>query len=343
MNQALEAINQVQELIYIPGSIQPHGLLCVLSELDFRITQVSLNAIEILGIAPEKLIDRPLEDFIDPDRIAEIRACLDPTSEQTNPLNLSIKLDKGATRFFNGIVHRAISGEIVLELEPIAATAKRDFTQSYRSLKDTLAKIQVTKTLPELCDLIVTEVRQITGFDRVMIYRFNQDGDGTVIAEDKQADLEAFLGLYYPDTDIPQRGKTPLSAQLAAVAARCQLSAQFTHWLTGSQANRYEPLRAAEYVTLPHSIFAEHGCWGFDVHFADPAAAFVGNDYLPSQHAQICALRNPHDLRVSRSVNVYRAIGERSHSKPRLQTPAQSHPDAVCQSFDECDRLFAGA
>ncbi|MBG1263974.1 ATP-binding protein [Nostoc commune] len=207
MNQALNMIIEEREPIHTPGSIQPHGLLCVLSELDFRIRQVSLNATDILGIAPENLIDRPLEDFIDRDRIAEIRACLDPTSEQSNPLNLSVTLDDGSARFFNGIVHRAISGEVVLELEPIAATAKRDFTQSYRNIKDTLAKIQVTKDLSELCDLIVKEVRQITGFDRVMVYRFNQDGDGTVIAEDKQADLEAFLGLYYPDSDIPQRAK----------------------------------------------------------------------------------------------------------------------------------------
>jgi len=205
-NQTLKAINQELEPIHTPGSIQPHGLLCVLSELDLRITQVSLNATDILGIAPEKLIDRPLEDFIDRDRIIDIRACLDPTSEQTNPLNLSVTVD-GALRFFNGIVHRTISGEIVLELEPIAANAKRDFTQSYRNIKDTLAKIQVTKDLSQLCNLIVQEVRQMTGFDRVMVYRFNEDGDGTVIAEDKQADLEAFLGLYYPDTDIPQRAK----------------------------------------------------------------------------------------------------------------------------------------
>jgi two-component system, chemotaxis family, sensor kinase Cph1 len=206
-DQILDVINGEREPIHTPGSIQPHGLLCVLSELDLCITQVSLNATNIFGIAPENIIDRPLANFIDGDRLAEIRDCLDPASEQTNPLNLSVTGDDGSTRFFNGIVHRAISGEIVLELEPIAATAKRDFTQSYRNIKDTLAKIQVTKSLAELCDLIVKEVRQITGFDRVMIYRFNEDGDGTVIAEDKQAALEAFLGLYYPNTDIPQRAK----------------------------------------------------------------------------------------------------------------------------------------
>ncbi|MCY7322072.1 MAG: GAF domain-containing protein, partial [Phormidesmis sp. CAN_BIN36] len=233
INQALEAINQEQELIHMPGSIQPHGLLCVLSELDLRVTQVSLNTTDILGIDPEKLLDRPLRDFIDLDRITEIKNCLDPTSEQTNPLNLSITLDESSTRFFNGIVHRAISGEIVLELEPIAATAKRDFTQSYRNIKDTLAKIQVTKTLSELCDLIVKEVRQITGFDRVMIYRFNRDGDGTVIAEDKQVDLEAFLGLYYPDTDIPQRAKHLYLLNWLRLLpdVNCQPS-----FLTGSQA-----------------------------------------------------------------------------------------------------------
>ncbi|MEI1376392.1 hypothetical protein PQG02_15690 [Nostoc sp. UHCC 0926] len=68
INQALNMIIQEREPIHTPGSIQPHGLLCVLSELDLCITQVSLNATDILGIAPEKLIDRPLEDFIDRDR-----------------------------------------------------------------------------------------------------------------------------------------------------------------------------------------------------------------------------------------------------------------------------------
>ncbi len=54
---------------------------------------------------------------------------------------------------------------------------------------------------------IAKEIRQITGFDRVMVYRFDRDGAGTVIAEARTADLEPFLGLHYPASDIPKQAK----------------------------------------------------------------------------------------------------------------------------------------
>jgi two-component system, chemotaxis family, sensor kinase Cph1 len=219
MQIAKDKINQLdtvnltncdREPIHIPNYIQPQGLLLLLSEPDLRIALVSENAPEILGIPVTDLLDRPLADFIGSDRgdlIEVIRACLDHSFEHINPLNLSIASADGVVRPFNGVVHRAPSGEIVLELEPVEAAAKSDFFQFYRHIKVTLAKMQTTQNLPALCDLVVQEMRELTGFDRVMIYRFNEGGDGTVIAESKQDDLEAFLGMHFPDSDIPKQAK----------------------------------------------------------------------------------------------------------------------------------------
>ncbi|MEI6329688.1 MAG: ATP-binding protein [Pseudanabaena sp. ELA645] len=199
-----------REPIHIPAHIQSHGLLLVLSEPDLRIMQVSENAYEILGMAATDLLDRPLADFISSDRrdlIEVIRACLDHSFEHVNPLNLAIANADGVVRPFNGVVHRAPTGEIVLELEPVEFASKSDFFQFYRHIKVTLAKMQTTQNLAALCDLVVQEMRELTGFDRVMIYRFNEGGDGTVIAESKQDDLEPFLGMHYPDSDIPKQAK----------------------------------------------------------------------------------------------------------------------------------------
>ncbi|MFZ4557463.1 MAG: GAF domain-containing protein, partial [Pseudanabaena sp.] len=199
-----------REPIHIPAHIQSHGLLLVLSEPDLRIMQVSENAYEILGMAATDLLDRPLADFISSDRrdlIEVIRACLDHSFEHVNPLNLAIANGDGVVRPFNGVVHRAPSGEIVLELEPVEFASKSDFFEFYRHIKVTLAKMQTTQNLTALCDLVVQEMRELTGFDRVMIYRFNEGGDGTVIAESKQDDLEPFLGMHYPDSDIPKQAK----------------------------------------------------------------------------------------------------------------------------------------
>ena len=199
-----------REPIHIPRSIQPHGVLMVLAEADLKIVQVSANSFDILGLEPADLLDRPLADFIGSDRITDITNCLEGSFEHINPLSISFDRVGSATLEFNGIVHRAISGEVVLELELLTDNTdnlNKDFFHFYHQIKNTLTKIQTTPNLSELCNLIVQEIRRITGFDRVMVYRFNERGDGEVIAESKQDDLEAFLGMHYPDTDIPKQAK----------------------------------------------------------------------------------------------------------------------------------------
>ena len=199
-----------REPIHIPNYIQPQGFLLALSDPDLRIILASENASEILGISVTDLLDHPLDDFIMSDRgdlSVVIRACLDQSFEHINPLNLSIVNADGIGCPFNGVVHRAPSGEIILELEPVKADSKRDFFQFYRHIKATLAKMQTAQNLTALCELVVQEMRELTGFDRVMIYRFHEGGDGSVIAESKQEHLESFLGMHYPDSDIPKQAK----------------------------------------------------------------------------------------------------------------------------------------
>jgi len=199
-----------REPIHIPNCIQPQGVLLVLAEPDLRIVQVSENAPEILGIAVADLLDRPLGDFISSDRgdlMQIIRGCLEHNFENINPLSLTVATAHEAPRNFNGIIHRAPSGEIVLELEILTAETGEDFFQFYRQIKATLAKMQTAENLAALCDLVVNEMRVITGFDRVMIYRFNEDGHGNVIAESKKDNLDAFLGMHFPASDIPKQAK----------------------------------------------------------------------------------------------------------------------------------------
>ncbi|MEO0936369.1 MAG: GAF domain-containing protein, partial [Cyanobacteria bacterium J06641_2] len=111
------------------------------------------------------------------------------------------------TLIFDGIVHRSI-GAVILELEPTLSTQDdAKFFDFYNLVRTPLSKIQKSSTLSELCNVIVTEIRKITGFDRVMIYRFDEDGAGMVIAEDPREDLDKYLGLRYPATDIPKQAK----------------------------------------------------------------------------------------------------------------------------------------
>ena len=194
-----------REPIHIPNLIQPHGVLLTVSADEYQILQVSLNTTQMLGIEPQDLLDKPLREFLGEEQINAIQRCLSEEFDNINPLPIKLEND-GKTLSFDGIVHR--NGEIIiLELEPSNPSKEVDFFNFYNLVKSPVSKIQNTNTLDELCNAIVQEVKKITGFDRVMVYRFDAEGAGTVIAEAANVELEPFLGLHYPATDIPKQAK----------------------------------------------------------------------------------------------------------------------------------------
>ncbi|MGB7084417.1 MAG: ATP-binding protein, partial [Phormidesmis sp.] len=81
------------------------------------------------------------------------------------------------------------------------------FFDFYRTLKRPVSRIQQAQSLSELCHVAVEEVKQVTGFDRVMVYQFDKDGSGSVIAESIEPNMTPYLGLHYPPTDVPKQAK----------------------------------------------------------------------------------------------------------------------------------------
>ena len=192
-----------QEQIHLPGSIQPHGVLFVLQEPQLEIVQVSQNTEALIGIAPQDLVSQPLINVLGEQQTDLLTQYLAKDFEQVNPLKISLTQDN-ENHLFNGIIHRSPDGTIVLELEPVNSSQETNFFQFYQMTKGTLTKMQSTFDLQDLCQVIVEEIQTLTGFDRVMVYRFDADNSGHVIAETKREDLSPFLGLHYPPTDIPQ-------------------------------------------------------------------------------------------------------------------------------------------
>src|SRR5437868_302356 len=70
-----------------------------------------------------------------------------------------------------------------------------------------LMRMQRVSTLAELAEVVVQQMRQVTGFERVMFYRFHEDGHGSVDAEAKAPEFETYLGLHYPASDIPAQAR----------------------------------------------------------------------------------------------------------------------------------------
>ncbi|MEH1934384.1 MAG: ATP-binding protein [Nostoc sp.] len=203
-DETIDLTNCDREPIHTPSLIQPHGVLLVLQDPTLEIIQVSSNTQEVIGRQHEKLLGKPLSDLLDVKQIKLIQQCLTEDFESINPLNLSIKhLNKSI--YFDGILHR-LDNIIILELEQKKAKGKTGFFDFYQQVKGTITRIQKAPTLLEMCQIVVKEVRQITGFDRVMVYRFDREGAGSVIAEDTNQETP-YLDLHYPPSDIPKQAR----------------------------------------------------------------------------------------------------------------------------------------
>ena len=194
-----------REPIHIPNLIQPHGVLIAISAEDYRILQVSLNADSMLGMKAQDLLECPLIELLGEKQLEAVKHCLSEDFDNINPLPIEL-IQGDKTLHFDGIAHRN-DKIIILELEPALSDRQADFNDFYRLIKSPINRLQQTDTLDELCRAIVSEIKKITGFDRVMVYRFDKEGTGTVVAEAMEPSLEPFLGLHYPATDIPKQAK----------------------------------------------------------------------------------------------------------------------------------------
>ena len=193
-----------QEPIHIPGAIQPHGMLLAFDDVDLRLRQASENAPALLGVDESQLFQLPLESLVGEAAASVLRGNRGArTWKRFNPIATEIGMPGSTAVKLDAIVHR--SGElVVVELEPAGLPTYRDYGADTH---EALMQLQAADSLPELLEEAVQIVRRVTGYDRVMIYRFDQDGHGQVVAEDRLASLEPFLGLHYPASDIPAQAR----------------------------------------------------------------------------------------------------------------------------------------
>lgn len=193
--------NCESEPIHIPGSIQPHGFLLALRQSDYHIDFCTANCIEYLGIRHQDMLGKPFEAIFGHQEEDRLKLyLLDPQSDssKTHVLNF------GNTKY-NAIVHRSGSNYII-DLEPFP-DGSLTLPDLYSQTRRFVSYLERSVTLQDLCRIIAEETRVITGYDRVMIYRFDEDYNGEVFAESKREDLESFFGLHYPHTDIPVQAR----------------------------------------------------------------------------------------------------------------------------------------
>lgn len=191
-----------REPIHIPGSIQPHGVLLAATTPDLVIVQASANTGPLLGREHRDVLGAPLAAVLESPDPAELDRAI--ASRSIHPHAIRI-----GGRAFDGILHHA-DGLVILELEPtdLADGLEPPPRDLYELIHDGLAGLDRAPRLADLWQRLAASIRRLSGFDRVMIYRFDErDGSGQVIAEERAPDMEPYLGLHYPASDVPNQAR----------------------------------------------------------------------------------------------------------------------------------------
>ncbi|MCX8003448.1 MAG: GAF domain-containing protein [Burkholderiaceae bacterium] len=202
--------NCERELIHLAGSIQPHGALLVARERDLVVEQASTNCARIFGRDWRALLGAPLAalggDLAA--RVAELAAG-QPLAEPS-PLRCRVGGGPGAVEL-EASVHRLADGALVVEAEALGPacveTVDLDGAVLVARIGAAVERFSQCASLGTLCDAAVSCVRDLTGYDRVMVYKFDPDGHGKIVAEARHPRLESLLGHHYPASDIPQRAR----------------------------------------------------------------------------------------------------------------------------------------
>lgn len=198
-----------REPIHVPGSIQPHGVLLVVQESDLTVVQASDNVAALLGRPVGALLGRSVQALLGDTLARQLAAVLPALRMQSRPTlvgTVTLRANADAAQTFHAVAHRTEAG-ILLELE-LAATAPGDAGPDvYPLLDDFSLRAEAVTSMVELSRLTAQEVRLLTGFDRVLIYAFDEAWNGMVIGEDGSGRLPSYLHHRFPAADIPAQAR----------------------------------------------------------------------------------------------------------------------------------------
>ncbi|MCJ2047783.1 GAF domain-containing protein [Methylobacterium sp. J-078] len=194
-----------REPIHRLGTLQPHGFLIAFRLPDRRIVQASANAPRLLGSGDAIGLDAAA--YV-PSLADEVEGGIAPERDGAQYLR-TVTLDtREGPRAYDLAAH-ACGDLTILEFEAVASASASDHSLDalYPRLSRFVEGLHGAGSVEDLCHLLAVDIRHITGFDRTLVYRFDRDWNGTVVAEDGNGVLPSYLDLRFPATDIPAQAR----------------------------------------------------------------------------------------------------------------------------------------
>jgi light-regulated signal transduction histidine kinase (bacteriophytochrome) len=233
-----------REPIHIPGSVQPHGFLLSLDPGTLTVLEASENAAGYLELGLASIFDHTVQELLPGSVGARLQALLAGGPPDTPRLLGSFGLPTGQ---FDVVAHKAATSSAPGGLAPgvaaleLALNQTRDQTRDQTGdrtrdrtrdgsgdrivvefeciiepadmeainarLYNFISANRGNRQVSAVAEAAVAELRALTGCDRVVLYRFDEQGHGLVLAEDRGEQFESYLGLRFPASDVPQQAR----------------------------------------------------------------------------------------------------------------------------------------
>ena len=212
MRGVQESVTQVdlsnceREPIRIPGRVQSHGVLLVLDDSNLGVLHASDNSRRLLGVEAESVVGCPLASVLGGRLARVVEPRVAKASIDANPSYVGTVEGARSGERFHAIVHR-FKGRLYLELEPTPSEDDVTFHNLYSLVRNAIGRLKGAESVVDLCRIIAQEVRAVTGFDRIMIYQFDPDWNGAVLAEDRVQEWNSYQDLRFPASDIPRQAR----------------------------------------------------------------------------------------------------------------------------------------
>ncbi|MBI0538552.1 GAF domain-containing protein [Roseomonas sp. KE2513] len=197
-----------REPIHRPGAVQPHAVMLAFHLAALTVDACSDNVADTFGRGPDELLGETLEELLPTQLVGVLRAALakGALADPARPLRRDIRLGAEG-RPFTVAAHRH-DERLIVELEALPERPEDFGAASPFQATDAVRELRAAPTLARASAVCADEIHAMTGFERVLVYRFDADWNGEAIAESRVESWDdTLLGLRFPASDIPAQAR----------------------------------------------------------------------------------------------------------------------------------------
>lgn len=206
--------------VHIPGAVQPFGVMLCLDAQFKRVTRVSANAEFLLGEPPEKCLGADAVRILGRSLIVRLSAGLKESDALQGSL-MSTRRVAGSRLQLQVMAYRC-GGTVVVELEPEQPNTRYRWLSLINTRMERMLRLY---SEAEIMQAMVEGVRELTGYDRALLYLFDDDFHGHVEIESGNELLPPLLHHHFPASDIPVQVREIYRRNPVRVIADCEAEA----------------------------------------------------------------------------------------------------------------------